>query len=122
MVIGGYAVIVYGYVRTTGDLDIWVARTEENAGRIVLALREFGFTMASADVFREANAVIRMGVRPLRIELLTGISGVEFDDCYPRREVMDFEGLPVPLICLADLKTNKRASGRLKDLADLDEL
>jgi hypothetical protein len=122
MVIGGYAVIVHGYVRTTGDLDIWVATTGENADRIVLALKEFGFMKASPELFREPNAVVRMGVRPLRIELLTGISGVEFDECYPRREVMDFDGLPVPVICLEDLKANKRASGRYKDLADLDEL
>lgn len=122
MVIGGYAVIVYGYVRTTGDLDIWVANTGENADRIVLALREFGFMKASAELFRKTNAIIRMGVRPLRIELLTGISGVEFGDCYTRREVMDFGGVPVPVICLEDLKRNKRASGRHKDLADLEEI
>src|SRR5580658_4167171 len=79
LLIGGYAVGIYGYVRATNDLDIWVSITAENANRVHCALREFGFAEAllTADLFLTPNNVVRMGVPPIRIEILTSISGVE---------------------------------------------
>ena len=121
LVIGGHAV---GYPRATNDLDVWVAVNEANATRLVDALRAFGFAMpdVTPSLFLRADRIIRMGVAPNRIEIQTGIDGVEFADCYPRRIATELDGVQVFFIGLADLKANKRASGRNKDLADLDEL
>lgn len=124
LVIGGYAVNLHGYVRTTNDLDIWVKLSPENAARVEQAVRDFGFGTAdlSPDLFLSRNSMVRMGLPPVRIEILTTISGVEFDACYADRRMIPFEDLIVPVISLARLRENKAASGRLKDLADLDNL
>lgn len=124
LVIGGHAVAYHGYPRATADLDVWVAVHQANADRLVAALREFGFNVSDlkADLFLHADRVIRMGVPPNRIEIQTGIDGVRFGDCRPRGIQADWDGVRVHFISLEDLKTNKRASGRNKDLADLDQL
>ncbi len=124
LLIGGYAVAYHGYTRATGDMDIWIAMNPENARRVVRALRRFGFTdmPISTDLFLKENQVIRMGVPPLRIELLTTISGVSFAQCFARRQTAVLEDLEVNMIGLDDLKTNKKASGRLRDLNDLENL
>jgi hypothetical protein len=125
LLIGGYAVGYHGYPRATGDMDIWVAMDEKNANRIVAALAAFGFgeaTGASNEIFLKPDQVIRMGNPPLRIELLTGISGVDFGACFARRLVAVLDDTPVNFIHLDDLKANKAASGRLKDLNDLKHL
>ena len=124
LLVGGFAVAIHGYPRATADMDVWVARGVDNARRIVTALREFGFDVPSLtpELFLDPDRIVRMGVAPLRIELLTSIDGVEFDDCVGRAVFQDVEGSPIPVIGLDDLKTNKRASGRSKDLADLDNL
>jgi Aminoglycoside-2''-adenylyltransferase len=124
LLIGGYAVGIYGYVRATNDLDIWIDRSADNAAKIERTLREFGFAAAglTADLFLEPNNVVRMGVPPIRIEILTSISGVEFGLCYGEKEMIQIEGLVVPVISLARLRENKAASGRAKDLADLENL
>jgi predicted nucleotidyltransferase len=124
LLIGGYAVGIYGYVRATNDLDIWVKVSPENADRTVRALHEFGFTatVLTTDLFLASNNVVRMGVPPLRIEILTSISGVDFDLCYAEKKVFDIEGVLVPVISLTRLRENKAASGRAKDLADLENL
>ncbi|HXR36137.1 MAG TPA: nucleotidyltransferase [Candidatus Binataceae bacterium] len=122
LVIGGYAVNYHGYPRTTGDMDVWVGTDRRNAEKVTAALSEFGFQQATPQLFSVPNNVVRMGLPPVRIEILTSISGVEFPQCFQRRAVADFDGVTVNLIDLEDLKTNKKASGRLKDLADLEEL
>jgi hypothetical protein len=124
LLIGGYAVGIYGYVRATNDLDIWIDRSADNAAKIERTLREFGFAAAglTADLFLEPNNVVRMGVTPIRIEVLTSISGVEFGLCYGEKEMIQIEGLVVPVISLARLRENKAASGRAKDLADIENL
>jgi hypothetical protein len=124
LVVGGWAVIYHGYPRATGDLDVWVAVSPDNAERVVEVLREFGFETPrlSPALFLENDRIVRMGVPPLRIEILTGISGVTFDDCYNGRVDGDLGGAEVSLISLRDLKANKLASGRTKDLADVEEL
>ncbi|MGA2143981.1 MAG: hypothetical protein ABSH49_03345 [Bryobacteraceae bacterium] len=124
LLIGGYAVNVHGYVRTTNDLDLWVSVNPENAARIDRALRQFGFAAAelTSDLFLTPNNVVRMGLPPIRIEILTSISGVEFEPCYAEKEMIRIEEMAVPVISLARLRENKAASGRAKDLADLENL
>lgn len=122
LLVGGYAVGFYGYPRATADMDVWVATDSENVGSVLAALDEFGFAGVAPEVFSKDKQVLRMGVPPLRIELLTGVSGVEFEDCYPQRTVVNLGGVEVNLIGLEDLKVNKAASGRHKDLNDLEHL
>ena len=124
LLIGGYAVGHYGFPRATGDLDIWIANHDENATRLVGALREFGFDVPELkkSLFQEPRHVVRMGVPPVRLEILSSIDGVNFQDCYPRRETVEMDGVEVDVISLADLKANKRASGRHQDLNDLEKL
>lgn len=124
LLIGGFAVGYHGYPRATNDMDVWVAVNQANADRLVAALNEFGFAGSgiSADLFLEDKKVIRMGHPPMRIEVLTGISGVDFAACYVQRIVGEIDGIPVNIINLGDLKHNKRASGRYKDLDDLEHL
>ena len=124
LLLGGYAVAYYGVPRATGDMDLWVNPDADNAARLVDALRQFGFTDApiEAQRFEQAGQVFRMGVPPLRIELLTSVSGLSFRAAYERRRVVRIGDVDVSLIELADLKDNKRAAGRRRDLDDLDQL
>lgn len=124
LVIGGHAVAFHGYPRATADLDVWVAVHPDNAARLVSALRHFGFDLPelNTDLFLRPDRVVRMGVPPNRIEIQTGIDGVNFEDCRPRGIASELDGVRIPFISLEDLKANKRASGRNKDLADLDHL
>jgi aminoglycoside-2''-adenylyltransferase len=124
LLIGGYAVGIYGYIRATNDLDIWVNVNAQNAAKIVCALREFGFAAPelTSGLFLVRNNVVRMGVPPIRIEILTSISGVAFESCYAEREMIQIEDVAVSVISLARLRENKAASGRAKDLADLENL
>ena len=124
LLIGGYAVGLHGYVRSTNDIDFWVSMTSDNAEHVVEVLKEFGFDVPelSKDLFLKRDQIVRMGVEPVRIEVTTTISGVEFDDCYPERAETTLDDLPVSVINLRDLRINKEASGRLKDLADLENL
>lgn len=124
LVIGGYAVGHHGYPRTTVDLDIWIANSPENVARTVTALERFGFSSARefAHLLTRERQVVRMGVPPLRLEILTTISGVEFSDCYGRRAIATLDGIEVRFISLSDLRMNKKASGRRKDIDDLSHL
>ncbi len=122
--VGGYAVVYHGFTRATGDLDVWVGTDPRNAEKLVAALQGFGFGVPelSADLFVKAGSVVRMGVPPLRIEILTTIAGVAFEECYRQRTRDVIDEVEIHLISLSDLKANKRAVGRLKDLNDLENL
>jgi predicted nucleotidyltransferase len=124
LLIGGYAVNYYGYPRATGDIDVWIALDLDNATRMVNVLREFGFGTSelSTDLFLQEGRIVRMGNTPVRIEILTKISGVSFDECYTKRVETTIDGVAVPVIALEHLKQNKRASARHKDLEDLKRL
>ena len=124
LLIGGWAVGYHGYPRATYDLDVWIGISPANANRVVKALSEFGFSVPelSTELFLQPDKIVRMGVQPKRIEVMTSISGVEFDDCYRERVETTMDDVPVNLINLHHLKINKKASGRLKDLADLEKL
>jgi hypothetical protein len=105
-------------------LDVWVNATPENAPRVERALREFGFGGAgvSASLFLQPNHVIRMGLPPLRIAILTTVSGVLFGPCYQEKKMIRIDDLSIPVISLSHLRENKAASGRAKDLADVEGL
>ena len=124
LLIGGYAVMHYGYVRATADMDIWIAIDADNAGRILDVLTEFGFGSVLPDPAKlmRADQIVRLGVPPNRLEIMTTIDGVDFESCFENRQTVEVEGVQVNLLGLADLRKNKMASGRLKDLADLDNL
>lgn len=124
LVVGGYAVALYGYPRYTKDMDIWVDMTPENASKIVKALDQFGFGSlgVKASDFTEPDQMLQLGYPPGRIDILTTLPGVEFSECYPAHTTVDIEGVPVSFIDLENLKKNKRATGRHQDLADLENL
>ncbi|MBL9178332.1 MAG: nucleotidyltransferase [Verrucomicrobiaceae bacterium] len=124
MIIGGYAVVHHSRPRYTGDMDLWVDSAPENAGRVVKVLRDFGFRGddVTTEMITNQREIIRMGFEPMRLEIFTRIPGVIFSECYERRVFVKIGRMQVPFIGLEDLKVNKRASGRLKDLQDLEEL
>jgi hypothetical protein len=124
LLIGGYAVSYHGYPRTTADMDIWVAISPDNAQKLVDVFQRFGMQDPSItpSLFQERGKIIRMGVPPMRIEVLTDIDGVAFGDCYNARVTTEIDGQTVQLISREHLRINKRASGRHKDLDDLEHL
>jgi hypothetical protein len=124
LLVGGYAVAAHGYPRFTGDLDIWIQTQAENAESVLKVCREFGFDVPSlrVDLFTDPKQMTRMGHPPLRIEILNSVSGLTFDPAWEHRISQVWDGVPVSLIALEDLRTNKLASGRMKDLADLENL
>jgi phage replication-related protein YjqB (UPF0714/DUF867 family) len=124
LLIGGYAVGYHGYPRATNDMDIWIAVHRDNANKLVAALRKFGFDLPglTPELFLQNNKIIRLGNPPIRLEISTGISGVGFEECFESRIVDTLDGVEVNIIDLIHLKTNKKAAGRLKDLADLENL
>lgn len=121
LIVGGYAVGYHGYPRPTGDLDIWIANSLANAERVHRALEEFGFDCPLA-VLLQDNKVVRMGISPFRLEILTTIDGVKFSECYEERVQGLLDGVEVNLISLPRLLKNKKASGRSKDITDLENL
>jgi predicted nucleotidyltransferase len=123
LLVGGYALAAHGHPRYTGDIDFWIGPDPANLDRLLRALQQFGFGslgLQASDF--EADAVVQLGQAPRRIDLMTTIDGVRFDECWPRRERVSMDGLTLNLIGLADFATNKRATGRMKDLADLEAL
>jgi hypothetical protein len=123
LLVGGWAVIYHGYPRPTHDIDIWIAVNDENADRVVRALRKFGFDVPlPVNLFLKQDKILRFGSSPDLIEIMTSASGVHFDDCYRDRLETTLDSEPISLISLKYLRINKRAAGRLKDLADLEEL
>jgi hypothetical protein len=123
LLVGGWAVIYDGYPRTTKDIHIWVAVSQDNAERVVRVLRKFGFDVPPpVQLLVEEDRILRIGTEPNQIEIMTPVSGVQFEDCYRDRIETTLDSEPVSLISLQNLRANKRAAGRLKDLADLEEL
>lgn len=124
LLIGGYAVNYHGYVRATADMDIWVEPSEQNAERMVTVLKEFGFDLKEPHpgLFINPDRVVRMGEPPIRIEIMSSISGVDFDECYKDRVEASWDDLTIQVISLEKLKKNKHASGRRKDFVDLEHL
>jgi len=124
LVIGGYAVVLHGHNRMTGDLDLFIELSPENAEAFCAAYHEFGLgrgEVTAAD-FLEEGKMIRAGFEPMRLEILNQISGVTFEECYPHRMEIEVEGIPIKFIGRDQLIANKLASGRDKDLSDVKNL
>ena len=124
LLVGGYAVGLHGYPRPTGDIDFWISRSETNAKKVFDVLVEFGFNSPdlSSTLFKLEKSIVRMGVPPFKLEVITHIDGVTFDDCYHRRVETEIDGCKVKVIGFDDIIANKKASGRPKDVNDLIEL
>lgn len=124
VVVGAYALALHGHPRMTKDLDVLVEPSPGNAAALMAALEEFGFggIGLTADDFAAEGVVVQLGYPPNRIDLLTSIDGVPFADAFARRQVMTVDGTEIPCIAREDLLANKRATGRLQDLADVERL
>ncbi len=120
LLVGAYALAVHGHVRATGDMDLWVERGEDNARRVMAALARFGAPLHEIEArdFGTPNTVFQIGVAPRRIDILTTIDAVEFDEAWLEREEVEVGGLKVPVVGRRHLLRNKRATGRPKDEAD----
>jgi predicted nucleotidyltransferase len=124
LVAGGYSVAFHGHPRYTNDIDVWIDRSRKNANKITAALEQFGFATLELSVedFLEPDQVVQLGNPPIRIDLLTSLTGVSFGACYDKRIVVNVEGLEINFIDLDNLRANKKATGRYQDLADLENL
>ena len=124
LVVGAHALAAHGHVRATGDLDVWVRADAANAKRVLEALRAFGAPLQdlTESDLTSAGTVFQIGVAPIRIDVMTSIDGVAFDEAWGDRMTAKFVDLPVPVLAARHLIRNKRAVGRPQDLADLDWL
>jgi predicted nucleotidyltransferase len=122
LLLGGWAVGIYGAPRATADLDVFIAVDDKNVAKLQAALYEFGAPTVPKEHFKEIGRVFRMGRSPIRIEIINQASGIDFKSCYARRQTITVDGTPITLISQNDLVTNKAASGRDKDRADLKNL
>lgn len=123
LLVGGYAVILHGYVRSTGDMDLWIAKTPENFNKLQKVYSDFGAPMFPFDEFlNDKFDVWGIGAEPSKIEVLTHVDGLNFEDSFSNCIYYDLEKFKVPYIDLEDLIKNKTASGRFKDLADIEQL
>lgn len=124
LVVGGFAVAFHGHPRYTKDIDFWIWAEPENAERIIRSIQDFGLGslgLQPSDFLNPEN-VIQLGYEPNRIDLLTQMEGIDFEECYRLREEVEFEGIPLNFIDLDHLLVSKRIAGRLKDLADVEKL
>lgn len=124
LVVGGYAVGFHGHPRYTGDIDFWVAISRENAEKIIVVLRDFGMGVLElqAEDFMKEDMIIQIGYEPNRIDILTSVTGISFEECYSQKVRAEFDDITVDFLDIRNLKINKAASGRGKDLGDLENL
>ena len=124
LLVGAYAMGAYGYPRATGDIDIWVEPTTENSARVYRSMEAFGAPLHEINetTFATPDMVFQIGVAPRRIDIITKISGIEFNDAYQQRQIVEMQGLSIPILSLGDLIRNKRSTGRDKDRLDADRL
>jgi hypothetical protein len=124
MIVGGIAVAYYGYPRYTGDIDVWVKKSRENANKIISAINNFGYAGLdlSIEELIKDNMVFQLGVEPNRIDMITDVDGLTYDEAEKNKKEVLIEDVETYMISLADLKKNKKASGRHKDLEDIENL
>lgn len=123
LIVGGWALGVHGYIRATGDMDIWISQSDNNIKQLLAALQAFGVPEGiDSEFFKEKGNAFRMGSPPIQIEIITEASGIDFEASYSNRVLIEADDLQIPFIGYDDLVKNKRASGRLRDLADLEGL
>ena len=124
LIVGAYALAAYGYPRATGDFDIWVEASPENSKKILSSLISFGSPTSELTeiTFMQKGIIFQIGVAPRRIDLITHIDGVDFNNAYPSRTTIVMEGLNLPFISKENLIKNKKSTGRDKDLVDVKHL
>ena len=124
LLVGAYAMAVHGYPRATMDIDLWILPSPDNADAVLRALARFGAPMGelTRDDLMQEGIVFQIGVAPRRIDLLTSVTGLHFDEAYAHSQVVDIDGIDVHVIAREDLIINKRATGRTRDLADAEVL
>jgi hypothetical protein len=124
LLVGAHAMAAHGVPRATGDMDLWVRPSPENAERVWHALAEFGAPLdqLSQEDLTKPEVVFQIGVVPNRIDIVTSVTGVDFEDAWTRREIVELDGVRVGVIARGDLIRNKKAVGRLRDLADIEDL
>jgi hypothetical protein len=124
LLVGGQAVIAHGYPRLTRDMDLWVRPTSENGEKVLAALQEFGVAPPDfhAARFEDPATMLVLGMEPFRIDILTDIPGVSFEAAWDERSAVTLDGITIPLISKTNLIKNKKAVGRLQDLADVEAL
>ncbi|HAY35053.1 MAG TPA: hypothetical protein DCY06_13060 [Bacteroidetes bacterium] len=124
LVVGGYAVIIYGYPRLTIDIDIWINPVNVNAEKVIKTIKDFGFSFdnLTEEDFRKSDNVIQLGRPPYRVDILTSIEGMDFNKCYKRKYIYIKDDLIINFISRKDLIENKKNVGRNKDLDDVSNL
>lgn len=121
IVVGAYALAAHGRPRATGDIDIWVWNSPENAQKVISALEEFGAPLSNLSVedFTTPDLIVQLGVEPSRIDLLTGVDGLDFSEAWRNKLVVTLDGLEIYVLSRDDLLKNKLAAGRAKDQGDI---
>ncbi len=124
LLVGAYAMAAYGYIRATMDIDIWVMPSADNAKAVLRALRKFGAPLHGLTIndIQKDDTIFQIGVAPRRIDIMTGASGLQFNEAFAQSLETDVEGLRIHIPSLEDLILNKKAAGRTKDLADVEAL
>jgi len=124
LLVGAYAMAVHGYPRSTMDIDLWVKPDPENANLVLNALDDFGAPLGDlkAEDLQKEEMVFQIGVAPCRIDILTSVDGLKFEEAFSNSKKIDIEGIPVQVLSISDLIKNKRSTGRTKDLADAQDL
>ena len=124
LLVGAYALAAHGYPRATMDIDIWVMPSPENAAAVLRALQHFGTPLQNltAQDLQKYDTVFQIGVAPRRIDIITSVSGLQFEETFAHSLAVDIEGIEVRIPSIPDLIRNKRASGRTKDIADAEAL
>jgi hypothetical protein len=123
LLVGGYAVVLHGYIRSTGDMDLWIERTDDNYNKLKKVYTDFSAPIFPEEQFSNPKFnVWGIGVEPSKIEILTQVDGLQFNESYKNRNYFNIDKLQIPYIDFEDLIKNKLASGRYKDLADIEQL
>ena len=124
LLVGAYAMAAHGYPRSTMDIDLWVMPDPENAILILQALEDFGAPIGdlSAKDLQKEDLIFQIGIAPRRIDILTSIDGLKFNEAFAHSEIINIEGISIHVLSISDLIINKRATGRTKDLADAEAL
>jgi len=124
LIVGGYAVMVHTEPRYTTDLDLWIEPLDSNAQKLLVALARFGVPTSEVDPsdFTEPEVFFQIGMEPIRIDIMTSVSGLDFVPAWERRVLVDFGGEAAPMLCREDLLTSKIAAGRIRDRRDAKKL
>ena len=124
LLVGAYAMAAHGYPRSTLDIDLWIMRSPDNAAAVMRALQQFGAPLndLTAEDLQKDDTIFQIGVAPRRIDIITGVTGLDFQEAYKRSRMVEIEGIEVRIPSINDLIRNKRATGRTKDLANAEAL